>query len=96
MVTIYKIAFTEWLIKISGVMMDMVSRQIVKQSMQHMLATITGRDMHEASWDVEHTRNRLPFLTKQWCKHNVLTMNCHVIDKDIDINPELHRTKKKI
>ena len=40
--------------------------------------------------------NRLPFLPKQWFKHNVLNTSCRVNDKDVDINLVSYRTKKKI
>ena len=36
-----------------------------------------------------------PFSPKQWFKHNVLNTSCHVIDKDVDINPVLYQFEKK-
>ena len=37
-----------------------------------------------------------PFLPKWPFKHNVLNTSCHVIDKDVDINPVSYRTENKI
>ena len=55
-----------------------------------------SRTMCETSWDMEQTRNRLPFLPKQRFKHDVSNTSCHVIDKAGDINPVSYRTEKKI